>query len=545
MSATLRDRAGLAGALLLIAAPALLPYHAEPLPAFYQDWLAFVFGLIAAVPVLMPRRGESIPVPWMALGLSGLAAVLALQVALGRVTFIESSVTGILYAAWAGLLVVTGARLREIFGPERTAFVLQCAFAAGGFLLAITGFMQVYHVAVGGFEILAASGSGIVGAVGQRNYFTNIVACALASLLALAASGKARLPIAALAGIPMIFALALSDSRSVWLFAAIILVCAIFARERRLFMLSAAAVALLVAAAWAIEGGGASRTVGTLMATEAGTVIRSDAQRAALALYAWHVFLAHPVLGAGWGELAWNAFMLAPDLAVSAPAPIDKHSHNLALQLLAETGIAGAACVLVPLAFWFWRRLRRRLPLDCDAWIVTIAAIHLAQAMVELPHWYAYLLGPFALVLGLGAGDAMRAGFAGWPRFASGALLAAVVAVAALRMTDYRALEQWTAEAAALQRTGRPLPPALLARLERLDASVFAPEVELIAAQIQTGPDLDAQLALNTRAMHAFPLPALAAQRVRLLRLAGRPEEAEAVSRSIYAVWGLATRRIY
>lgn len=52
-----RHQVGLAGAVLLVAIPALLPYHADPLRAFYQDCLAFLFGLVLAPAVAAPRAG--------------------------------------------------------------------------------------------------------------------------------------------------------------------------------------------------------------------------------------------------------------------------------------------------------------------------------------------------------------------------------------------------------------------------------------------------------------------------------------------------------
>lgn len=544
---SLRDRAGLAGALLLVAVPSLLPYHADPLRAFYQDWLAIAFGLVAALPMLIPRRGESIAVPPMALGLFGLVLVLALQVALGRVTFIESSTVGMLYVTWAALLVMAGAWLRGEVGLDRAARSVQTAFAVGGFLLSLTGFVGAYQIAIGGMEIVMPQGASMVGAVGQRNYFANLIACGLVSMVFLWASARVRTSIAALAGAPMVLALALSASRSAWLFMALLVAFAAFARDRRLLLGAAVSAGLFVGAGWSVSVGwlpipfgqdaGTDRMLEMLAATRSLELTANDTGRSSLAIYAWHVFLAHPILGAGWSELAWNAFMLAPDLRGVQPGMIDKHCHNLALQLLAETGIVGAACVLAPLLAWFRRRPWRRPPLP-ETWITAIAAMQAAQAMLELPHWYGYLLGPFALVLGLGSRTAVRCTMCSIWLHIPRALLVAAIAVAAVRLADYRGLERWTAEASAAQRAGIPLSPALLRRLEALDATVFAPEVELIAAQIQTGGGLDARLALNARAMHVFPLPALARQRVELLREAGREGEAERLAASIRAVWG-------
>lgn len=533
----IRDRAALVGAALLVSAPALLPYHREPMLAFYQDALAFAFGLMAALSVLWPRRGESVPLPAMSLGLLGLAAVLALQVALGRVTFIETSATGILYVAWAALLAAAGARLREILGLERVAAVLQYAFAAGGFLLAITGFMQFYGVAVGGVAVVTAPTAQMTSATGQPNYLANILACAVASLCALAAAGRLRPGVAALAGVPIVLALALSASRGAWVFIAIIAVLyAAFTRCSRLTAAGLAAACLFALASWLVASGwlGEATPAAARFALYMGG---SDVEpvRQNLGRLAWLAFSAQPFLGAGWGEFAWSAFQLAPDLGAVGPVAIDRHAHNLVLQLLAETGIAGAACVALPLAAWF---LRTR-PGRAEPWFVAVAAIHTAQAMVELPHWYAYLLGPFALVLGLGAGAVLRVSFEGWAQILPRAALCLAMAAGVMRVADYRALERWTAEAGAVTRAGFMPAPEMYARLEALRASAFAPEVEFLAAQLPAGAGLDAQLALNERALHVFPAAPLAARRVGLLTVAGRREEAAAIGRSLRAAWGV------
>jgi hypothetical protein len=36
-----------------VSLPALVSRHTHPLPAFYQEWLAFALGLAALVPLLM------------------------------------------------------------------------------------------------------------------------------------------------------------------------------------------------------------------------------------------------------------------------------------------------------------------------------------------------------------------------------------------------------------------------------------------------------------------------------------------------------------
>lgn len=65
-----------------------------------------------------------------------------------------------------------------------------------------------------------------------------------------------------------------------------------------------------------------------------------------------NLFLAHPILGAGWGRFAnytTGTFVaLAGDQAI-------KDVHNCFLQLLCETGIVGSSMILIPL-FWIYKK---------------------------------------------------------------------------------------------------------------------------------------------------------------------------------------------
>lgn len=551
---TLRDRCALGGAALLVSAPALLPYHAEPLLAFYQDWIAFILGFAAALPILWPQKNETAPVPPLAIGLFALAAVVAVQPAFCNIAYVETNATGVLYIAWAALMVMAGARIREIFGIERVADVLQRAWACGGFALAVTGFMQFYHITVAQMSILTAFGlgQGMAGVIGQPNYLANILSCALASLLVLVANRRAHVAIGALAAAPIIVALALSGSRSAWVFMAAMVLCAMFARQRRLLAAAAAACAVFIAVNMAIAGAvielpAANTTTGVMKITQSLAAHSVDAPRKTLALYGLHLFAGHPLLGVGWGEFTWNSFMAAPELGVNASVVLDRHAHNLLLQLLAETGVIGALCVFVPLVAWAWWTISlgarawrdpagSRLNLAMT-WMGTIAAIHAAQAMLEMPHWYGYMLGPFALVLGLGAPAALQVSFPGWTRVAPRIVLAASLAVASVRLADYMQLEDWTREAMASIHAQRPLTRRLVAKLEQLHATVFAPEVEFIMAQIVSGGDVAGRLALNARALHIFPLQLLLNDRIELLRSTGANDEADAIERSADAVW--------
>src|SRR5260221_6746931 len=146
--------------------------------------------------------------------------------------------------------------------------------------------------------------------------------------------------------------------------------------------------------------------------------------------------------GGGSGEYAWRAFELSAELGGSSPRGRDRHSHNLFLQLLAETGIAGLLCVAIPLVSWFWRIPWRSLTPD-RCWMIGVLAVIGLHSMVEFPLWHANFLGMFALLFG----TASSGGAAVAPSRLRRRLLLVVVLAGGLTArgvwSDYRSFERW------------------------------------------------------------------------------------------------------
>lgn len=68
------------------------------------------------------------------------------------------------------------------------------------------------------------------------------------------------------------------------------------------------------------------------------------------------LFLAHPLLGIGWGQFA--RFVPA-DFKALHGADVSS-VHNVYLQFLCELGLVGALLIMLPLAYLFWQTLRQR-----------------------------------------------------------------------------------------------------------------------------------------------------------------------------------------
>ncbi len=547
---------------LLVSAPFLNPHHSYPLLTFYTEWLAFAIGLAALAAISMAPSGAAVPIPGMCVGLFLLTALLVLQAALGQVAYPLRSATGALYAIWAGLLAMLGAWLRSELGEAAVSRALQWWVAAAGFLAAASGFVQYYHVPLPGVGayIVAQPTNWMFGTVGQPNNLADYLGCALISVAFLHARNALGLLPALLIALPLAAGMALSGSRSSWGYFAISLAIVPLLRlgghppeAKRIPRLAcfALAVFLLVQILNLYTGifvgpeGKPSSSGERLMRylEVGGTGERPI--RFQLFLYAWLMFLSNPLLGVGFGEYAWHAFELSAGLGSGFPPGLDRHSHNLFLQLLAETGIAGLSCVAIPLVHWFWRMPWRSLTPD-RCWMIGVLAVIGLHSMVEFPFWHANFLGMFALLFGAASpGGASVAP----TRLRRGLVLVVVLAgglTARGVWSDYRSFERWyLAVEAKLARGGTPGSSDLDDLMTLREGSLFGPYFERIASEA-IGIDeesLSDKLALNTQVMRAYPMPSVVLRQVALLALSGRDAEAVRTLRAAIRVYPQWTRK--
>lgn len=548
---------------LMVTVPFLFPHHYFPFPSFYAEWLAFALGLAALAALGSAPSRHAVPIPAMCLGLFAFTAVLALQVALGQVAYPLRSAMGALYSIWAALIVMLGAWLGNELGERTASHSLQWWLAIAGTLAAASGFFQYYHTPLSAGTVLQPQEPSnlMFGFVGQSNNFANYLGSALLSVAFL----HSRKALGAAAAVPMTLLLAagmaLSGSRTSWgymviAFAVVPLLDKGGSREECKKVLRIALFALVVFVLVQVLNlytevltgpEGRPQSAGDRFARYLDVGSASERPiRVQFFLYAWMMFLSSPLLGIGFGEYAWRAFELSADLPGPVTAGLDRHAHNLFLQLLAETGTAGLLCVAVPLASWFYRMPWLQLtPVRC--WAVGILAIIGLHSMVEFPLWHANFLGVFALLFGL-ASPAFAA--LDLSRLRRGLLLMVLVAgclTARGVWSDYRDFERWYLAIEAKGARGKPPDgldfDVLMALQEK--GSFFAPYFERLLSEaiVLDGRDLDDKLALNTQVMRLYPVPSVVHRQIVLFALAGRDSEAARTLRAAVKVYPEWTRK--
>jgi hypothetical protein len=112
---------------------------------------------------------------------------------------------------------------------------------------------------------------------------------------------------------------------------------------------------------------------------------------------AWQISLAHPWFGAGW-------FQFGPQQVMGASFPssiYSRHAHNIVLSFAAELGWPVTVAICGLLVLWFFRSCLFQAISTEIAFAALFFTAVLVHSMVEYPLWYALVLIPFALFVGM------------------------------------------------------------------------------------------------------------------------------------------------
>lgn len=526
---------------LLCALPFLQPWHRNPLPSFYSEWLAAMLGLGVLALLFERRCWQDYGVPWIALAPCALAVLLVVHGVLGWSPYSGQALTGALYLLWAGALMVAGHALLRVCGADTVYRTIALSLAAGALCSAFIGIVQHWNLITPlNMLITRPTGPAIFGNLAQANHYASQVTLGLLSLAYLHGSGRITGGVAVAGTVPLLFVLGLSGSRSVWLYLLTAFVLAAWLRMatrqqiepragQRLFFATGSFVILyyvmqlMVDAGWLPPSPRQAVTAVERLFSGAASI----AERLSLWRAAGVMMLNNPVAGIGWGEFPARYFdyMTTPDAAGSFG--LYQHAHNLVLHLLAETGVIGASLALLLALVW----LRQVLAGGRHAeqwWLLAVAGVLGIHSLLEFPLWYAYFLGPAALLAGIVPTRTFMPSLARFgPLLALGLVLTGVVNLATL-WTDYRVFERIF-----FSTRQEPLPEADVAQtISRLHRNpLLMPYVELATALPLTAdvPELEQRLFLTERTLRFAPLATLLYREVLLLALADRPREAQAL----------------
>ncbi len=506
--------------------PFLVAPHTYPIPTFYSEWVATACWIALAVAVLGATWGQSVGLPRAALAPLALIAVLILQLAIApplNPFFSSGAIAALLAAA---VICGLGARCRDLPGVLDAIAV---AVIIGGLLTVAIELVQVFRVPnlPEPFFSMTPTGSArrMWGNLNQPNHVGTYLAFGLAACLFLSHRHRKWLGLLTVAVLALLLGMALTFSRVTWIHIAVVGLLAgipLAAETRgrawpmRLFALCGPVLLLALAYqswgwlialannAWALDLPG---SMGQRMQEGVGL-------RPLLWKHAWHIFLAHPWFGGGWGDYAWNQYVQTDTVG---QVEMSMNAHNIVLDLLAKAGVAGLLAVLVPLAWWAFD-LPKRLRSPDVAFLSAVIAVMLVHSLLEYPLHYVFFLFPFAFVLGLLDSKTLRFpsppvawGFSG--------VIVVLGAVLLVRLwADYRVLERlYFTPGARIESAGHSGGPMLLTPYATLVVAMNASVTE------QTAPSL---VKLERQAVQFYPASSTIQRYALALAFEGKNEEA-------------------
>lgn len=388
---------------LMCVVPFLQPHHYPPIASFFNEWIAAVLAVGAAV-FLIGRSRAQFHFPPLTLVPILLIVLAGVQIILGRADYWQHHFLFMLYLGLAAVMMLLGANLRHLVSLDRIVPVLAWSILTGGVLAMI---LLIIGRNIGDEHVLAKyilDGRG--GNVGQVNHLSNYLAMALASLGYLWLNGRVNRWLFIALTLLLVLGLAIGGQRMAilyvlvlsiggWLLARSAMPAGQSSSARHILWLIPVFIVMQLIAPWLTFLEPAAMPAQRLAETAG-----QSSTRLMILEQAWMLFREYPWLGAGWGEFAWHNFNLTeqyPDLD-----GLWNNAHNIVAHSLAELGLVGAVILLTGVIGWLVQQRHGELSLE-RVWILALLSIVGIHSLLEYPLWYLTFLTLTALLFGLGA----------------------------------------------------------------------------------------------------------------------------------------------
>ena len=489
---------------------------------------------LCAMPLLVSKRYWQQPeLPRIVLLPIGMLLLVLVQYLLGKVVSFDQTLLLTLYFFWIALLVMLGHRLRVELGLPLLTLVLATFLVLGAELNALAGILQHYrwHTFLNSVVTVKTS-SAVYGNIAQPNHFADYLAMGLASIGLLTMRWSLRVWQVMLLVLPLLFVMALSGSRSAWLYLLFMVAMSYLwqRRDRALLPLLKYASLLLfgfvlmhfvVQIPWLGSSTGAVTTVDRIS-------VGSGSIRLYLWKESWLIFSQFPLLGAGFGQFAWQHFHLGGELQNLSITGLYNNAHNLVMQLAAETGLAGLSVLFGTLGLWLWPAWREHRTVY-QWWGYSVLGVVGIHSLLEYPLWYGYFIGIAAVALGMLDTKTYRLELRGLGRASVAMMLLLGVLSLVQLFQGYKKLEV-ALKLRPVSGNDATYTPRLRDSLDSVyEYALLRPYAELfMSGMIEPSPDhLADKLTLNERAMRFVPIASVVYRQAWLLALDERPDEAK------------------
>jgi len=387
----------------------LSPYHVYPFAAFYNDWLV-VLGIVVLFAFQMESECPKLQVPFVALVPIGIASIIFLQVLLGMIPYAEDVILPIACLFIAALAIVLGATAgastpnasRYLCDMLAYAYMIAGVFSVGIATIQFFGQEDVYGSLVLPVSHEANTTLRPFANMAQPNQLALLFCMAIAVVWWFFQTERLGKGVSFFSVLFLVWGLALTQSRIGWLIMPAFSGLVWHWKRRADFRYISRMVIV-----WLLLAYGAivfmlpeiSAVFGFHVFSVTGHIGNSaNSERLVLAQQALQISRNYPLLGAGWYQFGAQQVNIAADFA---PSVFAQHSHNLVLNFAAELGWPVTLIVFGGLAYWFVMVFfAKKISKEVGFALLFFVAVFF-HSMVEFPLWYAYVLLPISLLMGM------------------------------------------------------------------------------------------------------------------------------------------------
>ncbi len=381
----------------------LLPIHYRPWVTYTGELYAFL-SLFALAAIYLKQK---IQIPVMSLPVLLLALIPLLQYFCGEVFFLDKAVLSAIFVFGFWLCMVLGYNLTQ------TQFDRQQIFTGFSTVLLLTGTLSAV-IAICQWLTLDAYIPGMVdmqNAVrpfanfAQPNNMATFLLMALMGCLYLYETRKIKTSILSLCALMIIFAVALSQSRTSWLACLCILVYGAYQQYKGYIRLKyyytlawlALFVGFILLLPLATQWIGDITTIAVAQTKTVAERATGDMSRLAIWQQMLYAICDRPWFGYGWHQTS-VAYTLVSDHA-QGPVWI-RSAHNFVIDFILWNGLLVGLPFLAYFGYWGYQLNKQVNSVESVIGILMLGVV-LVHGMLEFPLFYAYFLLPMGFILGL------------------------------------------------------------------------------------------------------------------------------------------------
>ena len=387
------------GALLFLLASMayLLPNYYDPWRTVYHDFAMYGVFLCLWVKILL--ENNDIIINKKVIFIFSLALIPLLQNLFGKIYFFGDALIASIYIFSFGLAVIIGLNLRRNYKLDQ---ILKCISAICIFVGLVSSFiiLQQWLLLTNGgiWTVDIPSGGRPFANFAQPN---NAASFLLLSVLATLYLYEKKI-IHHLTGIGLacllLFCLALTQSRTVWIFIVCFLIwwlCKSSCFSARLGKYAIFYFAIIFVLS-AITAPYLSDLIDITLVRDVVERATSGHHRILMWKQLLYAVSQEPIWGYGWNQVSVAQLSVFEDYPIG---PWTEHSHNIILDLLIWNGVPIGILIIGFFALWLWKL--SKLTTSIEVFIgLAMMGVLIVHGMFEYPLEYAFFLLPMGLILG-------------------------------------------------------------------------------------------------------------------------------------------------